>query len=193
MGKSWDWHWNSTTVDAQKSRRFWRARRTDRTSFSCTFQSGFGLIQYNLLKLWIHEVVHSGLSLHTLTASTYSLIGCSRTSIVWRVSLQTALKNPRKYRPFLLNGAAYAGCQGWNGVSWKWEWIGDPADILTGFTGVDGQQYGAHLLEFPERKVSVVFTCWSYIFFFFFYWLLDCRFELEVSSPRTGEKKTPIE
>lgn len=39
-------------------------------------------------------------------------------------------------------------------MSKKWEWIGDPAGILTGFTGNDGQQPGAHLLEFPERKVS---------------------------------------
>lgn len=35
MEKSWDRHWNSTTVDAQKNRSFWRSWRTDWTSFSC--------------------------------------------------------------------------------------------------------------------------------------------------------------
>lgn len=43
-------------------------------------------------------------------------------------------------------------------MSRKWEWIGDPAGILTGFTGDDGQQYGTHLLEFPERKVRALFA-----------------------------------
>lgn len=41
-------------------------------------------------------------------------------------------------------------------MSKKWEWIGDPAGILTGFTGDDSQQPGAHLLEFPERKVRAL-------------------------------------
>lgn len=48
-------------------------------------------------------------------------------------------------------------------MSRKWEWIGDPADVLTGFTGDGGQQYGAHLLEFPERKVRVPFPVSLYL------------------------------
>lgn len=67
-------------------------------------------------------------------------------------------KSPAAFFPpfflFFVDGAAHAGCQGGNGVSKKREWIVDPADILTGFTGNDSQQYGTHLLEFPEREVS---------------------------------------
>lgn len=40
-------------------------------------------------------------------------------------------------------------------MSRKRQWIVDPAGVLTGFTGDGGQQHGAHLLEFPERKVRV--------------------------------------
>lgn len=58
----------------------------------------------------------------------------------------------------------------------------DPADILTGFTGDDGQQYGAYLLEFPERKVRAVLTSQ-------FYWMPYCRFELEVFSAHMRERR----
>lgn len=72
-------------------------------------------------------------------------------------------------------------------MSRKWEWIGDPADILTGFTGDGGQQYGAHLLEFPERKVRELFS------FSVFLVLLTARFfaglNLEVSQGRVKKKK----
>jgi len=40
-----------------------------------------------------------------------------------------------------------------NGESRLWKWIGNSADVLSGFTRDHSDQHGAHLLEFLEQKV----------------------------------------
>lgn len=50
MGKSWDWHWNSTTVDAQKKPSVLEIQTHGLNKFLLhVSESGFGLIQSNLM------------------------------------------------------------------------------------------------------------------------------------------------
>ena len=76
----------------------------------------------------------------------------------------SSLSLTHTHTPKLLSdGATHAGGQGGNGVWREREWIWNPADVLTGFTGNGGQQLGAHLLEFPQRAVRTLSPCSSFL------------------------------